>query len=324
MAKLIFLSVFVVCLVSFVHCGEVTVVHAPSTLRFGSASTLRVSNLDDILTSSLGYTPKESSPWNGLTITTPFSLPTAAVVIVVHGGGLTINQEGSTYPLKEDMSMKEAFQSVKSIVGSRAQRETLFKYISVDDDLVEDGPHSFIPTTKVLNMSVEPDATLLRELGTLMKTSMTINEITTTSHGGQDVIFMELNALAPLVKVYGINSAKVKEAIDVVRNQLVRVTDVMRHAYNDQVLVASTVVDQLQELSRPSRSILQSRAAPPMDLNLASEYSSDYPAVFNIVLWISLILIFFIAFTSFAMATMDPGQDSIIYRMTNPRMKKDS
>lgn len=135
---------------------------------------------------------------------------------------------------------------------------------------------------------------------------------------------MELNALAPLVKVYGINSAKVKEAIDVVRNQLVRVTDVMRHAYNDQVLVVTTVVDQLQELSRPSRSILQSRAAPPLDLNLASEYSSDYPAVFNIVLWISLILIIFIAFTSFAMATMDPGQDSIIYRMTNPRMKKDS
>ncbi|XP_068233147.1 ATPase H(+)-transporting accessory protein 2-like [Palaemon carinicauda] len=322
MANLI-LAAFAFSLVSLVHCGEVTVVHAPSTLRFGTASTLRVSNFDDVLTSSLGYTPKESSPWNGLTITSPFSLPTAAVVVVVHGGGVTVNQEGSTYPLKEDTTMNEVYQSVKSIVGSRAQRETLFKYISVDDDLVEDGPHSFIPTAKTLNMSVEPDATFLRELGTLMKTSMKVSEMTTTSHGGQDVIFMELNALAPLVKVYGIGSPKVNEAIDLVRNQLVRAADVMRHAYNDQVLVATATVDQLQELSRPSRSILQS-TGDELDLNLASEYSSDYPAVFNIILWLSVILIFFIAFTSFAMATMDPGQDSIIYRMTNPRMKKDS
>lgn len=310
-------------LFSLAYCGEITVVHAPPTLRFGSASTLRASVLDDILTSSLGYTPKESTAWNGLTITSPFTLPNAAVVLEVHGGGANFRQEGSTYSLKEDASMNEVYLGVKSLIGSRAQRETLFKYISIDDNLELEGIGHAIPVTKVLNITVEPDATFLREMAAFIKTAMTIDDITTTGHGGQDLIFMELNALAPLVKVYGLNSPQVNEAIDVLRDQLVRVTDMLRRVYGDQVLVVSTTVDQLRKLSRPSRSILQADITVD-DLNLATEYSADYPVIFNIVLWMGIILVLFVAGGTFAMATMDPGQDSIIYRMTNPRMKKDN
>ena len=50
---------------------------------------------------------------------------------------------------------------------------------------------------------------------------------------------------------------QVKEAIDITRSQLVKVSDIVRHTYDDQVIVVSATVDQLQELSRPSRSILQ-------------------------------------------------------------------
>lgn len=58
-------------------------------------------------------------------------------------------------------------------------------------------------------------------------------------------------------------------------------------------------------------------------LNLSSGYSEDYPVIFNIILFLSVTLLLAILATSVAMATMDPGRDSIIYRMTNPRMKKD-
>ncbi|KAK7079833.1 Renin receptor [Halocaridina rubra] len=309
-------------LISTVYCGEVTVVHAPSTLRFGSASTLRASNLDDIITSALGYTPKESSPWNGLTITSPFSLPLSAVLLEVHGGGAIIRQEGTTYSLKEDLPMDEVYHNVKSIVGSRAQRETLFRHFNIDDDLTQEGLKTTIPASKTLNLTREPDSYFLREMAALLRTAMTVDDMTTTSHGGQDVIFFEISGLAPLVKVYGNNSPQVEEAVDIVRNQLVRVTDMLRRVYNDEVLVVSATVDRLKVLSRPSRSIL---AADELgDLNLASEYSDDYPAIFNIVLWLSILLLLFIIGSAFAMATMDPGQDSIIYRMTNPRMKKDN
>lgn len=36
-----------------------------------------------------------------------------------------------------------------------------------------------------------------------------VGDITTTAHGGQDIIFLQVNSLAPLVKTYGPESAKV-------------------------------------------------------------------------------------------------------------------
>ncbi|KAK8719928.1 hypothetical protein OTU49_013685, partial [Cherax quadricarinatus] len=114
----------------------------------------------------------------------------------------------------------------------------------------------------------------------------------------------------------------VTEAVDILRDELSKVTDLMRHIYNDRVLVVTVTVDQQEKLSRNTRSILQAPSA--QNLNLATNYSSDYPAIFNIILWLSIILAISILATSVAMATMDPGRDSIIYRMTNPRMKKDN
>lgn len=56
---------------------------------------------------------------------------------------------------------------------------------------------------------------------------------------------------------------QVKEAEKILRKQLVQVTDMMRHIYNDRVLVATATVEQLEELSRSSRSILQSEVGLP-------------------------------------------------------------
>lgn len=57
----------------------------------------------------------------------------AAVVVEVHGGGASVRQEGSTYSLKEDTSLDDVFHHMKAVIGYRAQRETLFKRIVVDD-----------------------------------------------------------------------------------------------------------------------------------------------------------------------------------------------
>ncbi|XP_027229253.1 ATPase H(+)-transporting accessory protein 2-like [Penaeus vannamei] len=305
------------------QCGEVTVAHSPSNLRFGSAGVLRATHLDDVLAASLGYTP-ESAPWKGLTITSPFNLPIAAVVVEVHGGGASVRQEGSTYSLKEDTTLDDVFQRMKAVIGYRAQRETLFKRITVDDNLDEDKYHGSTLSSEVLSPNEEPDSTFLREMDALVDAAEKVGDITTTAHGGQDIIFLQVNSLAPLVKTYGPESAKVKEAEKILRKQLVQVTDMMRHIYNDRVLVATATVEQLEELSRSSRSILQSEDVNLEDYNLATQYTSDYPAIFNIVLWLSIILLLAVLATSVAMATMDPGRDSIIYRMTNPRMKKDN
>uniref|UniRef100_A0A915KXG7 Calponin-homology (CH) domain-containing protein n=1 Tax=Romanomermis culicivorax TaxID=13658 RepID=A0A915KXG7_ROMCU len=52
-------------------------------------------------------------------------------------------------------------------------------------------------------------------------------------------------------------------------------------------------------------------------------YNQDYPVVFNIILWFSVSAIVALLFISVSMWYMDPGRDSIIYRMTMTRAKKD-
>lgn len=62
----------------------------------------------------------------------------------------------------------------------------------------------------------------------------------------------------------------------------------------------------------------------PESLNLALSYSDDYPVIFNIILWFSVVLAFSLLAISYTIGYMDPGRDSIIYRMTSTRMKKDN
>lgn len=54
------------------------------------------------------------------------------------------------------------------------------------------------------------------------------------------------------------------------------------------------------------------------------EHSKDYAAIFNIFLWLGLVFAFTLVAIVYALADMDPGRDSIIYRMTSTRMKKDN
>uniref|UniRef100_A0AC34RHU8 NADH dehydrogenase subunit 6 n=1 Tax=Panagrolaimus sp. JU765 TaxID=591449 RepID=A0AC34RHU8_9BILA len=51
--------------------------------------------------------------------------------------------------------------------------------------------------------------------------------------------------------------------------------------------------------------------------------SQDYPAMFLLTAGIVIVLTFAIVFIVVGLLTMDPGKDSIIYRMTTTRMKKD-
>lgn len=58
-------------------------------------------------------------------------------------------------------------------------------------------------------------------------------------------------------------------------------------------------------------------------VNPAEFYRDQYPAIFNILFWLTLILAIVIYAIAYNMWYMDPGLDSVIYRMTSQRIKKD-
>ena len=59
------------------------------------------------------------------------------------------------------------------------------------------------------------------------------------------------------------------------------------------------------------------------EAGVTKKYDANYAVMFNIILWGSIILILSLYYISYGMWMMDPGKDSIIYRMTSQRMKKD-
>jgi len=60
-------------------------------------------------------------------------------------------------------------------------------------------------------------------------------------------------------------------------------------------------------------------------LNMAEEFSDDYPVVFNILLWFGIAMFITLLAVSVFIASMDPGRDSLIYRVTSAqRFKKDN
>lgn len=57
--------------------------------------------------------------------------------------------------------------------------------------------------------------------------------------------------------------------------------------------------------------------------NPAEFYRDQYPAIFNILFWLSLVLAIVVYAIAYNMWYMDPGLDTVIYRMTSQRIKKD-
>lgn len=59
------------------------------------------------------------------------------------------------------------------------------------------------------------------------------------------------------------------------------------------------------------------------EAGLADEWTEDYPVIFHIILWLVVFLVLIVIFVTYGMMSMDPGNDSVIYRMTTTRLKKE-
>lgn len=62
---------------------------------------------------------------------------------------------------------------------------------------------------------------------------------------------------------------------------------------------------------------------PGSPYNLAYKYNFEYAVIFNIVLWLMIALALAVIAIAYNLWNMDPGYDSIIYRMTNQKIRMD-
>jgi len=308
------------------RAGQLTVLRQPGNLQFGAASSpLRASNLHNVLEASLGYTA-DPSHWNGLRLT-GIRYGVAAVVVEVATAGAPLALPGRAYNLTEDLSLTEVFNELKDQVVRSAQRPQSF----FDEEVIDRvGDATVQKSPSFLDASKARDEDFLKEVEGLPRVLEEVSRGSAAQGSGQDFVLLRLASFSRLVTWYGDSSDQVTEAKKLLLESLERAGEAADRAYPGGVLLllAATTgrpaAAAAAAAAAPARHLLQAAPQPSSQLNLAPEFGADYPVVFNLVLFLSITLLVFVLFASLSMATMDPGRDSIIYRMTTIRMKKDN
>ncbi|PNF23280.1 Renin receptor [Cryptotermes secundus] len=310
--------------------GELIILHSPSSVEFSSQKQVAESLVKEIFSVCLGFTVTKHSDWPGLSVSNPFSFAEAAVVVVVDGVSSLGLKEGHHYPLITDEDESVIWQSMHDRILSRypGQNATLLRM-----DLAEEGKpyHSLFGdsegthtnwTVSYLDPTVSEDKQFLDEMRVLSNISKLVESGLVYRDGVPDVYWKVVRSLHPVIDLHGPDSGAAKEAKQILQNVIHIIKKAYVAAYQSRVLVA--VISSDVSHTRRTRSLMAETENQQSDMNLAPEYSAEYPVIFNIMLWFSIAFTFSLLAISLFIADMDPGRDSIIYRMTSTRMKKDN
>lgn len=152
----------------------------------------------------------------------------------------------------------------------------------------------------------------------------TFNELTTTFPTLSNDCDNTNSKLAYIFNVPSSASSDVNSLTSSIGN----IISVFNSQCEDQNLLVMllTVDESLQVHKRSVRQANPSVTGTTQDmaLNVATFYNDQYPAIFNLFFWITLAIAVAIYGISYSMWNMDPGLDTVIYRMTSQRIKKDN
>lgn len=320
--------------------GEFSVLHHPESLVFKGHDHVKESTLQEVYSAALGFSTEHYSNWHGLYIDNPFELAEAIVTIAIDGVSDIGQQKGHHFPLKTDEEENYIYQSLERRISERYPEQNT-NLVRVDlsaglDDVRKFGIFKEIKSEnpkhvshKVLKLDIDEDRHFLKEIALLHEIAQKIEQGVVKQDHIPDVFWFKVSALHALSDLHGENSTETTEAKQLLNEAILRLNVAFNKAFGGNVLVSVITSDASH--TRRSRSILQAEvkddAADQDDkekYNLASYYSKDYPVIFNIILWFGVMMLFSLIAICLAIGNMDPGRDSIIYRMTSTRMKKDN
>lgn len=353
------------CFAAAVDYQGLYVLHSPHDVKFSTAtvspSPLRTSQLPDLISASIGFTPSQDFDWTGLASGNPLKRPRAVAVVEFDGfRDVDLALDRPKFTISVDSAPGWAHQITAdriyerfptqdlrtieivnddTIYAVKTQYQLLLDSVSVRPSDLEADLHSekstfggSSPQLVSLNTTNTPDLAFLLDVQLLFEVveALPTKKAILSAGSAVDLFWFRFSSLQELIPVYGKDSPQVSEAVSIVRRVLKRFEKSFLDVYGDDVVLFFLAVDYRIPsvvLSRALRSLLS--VAPteaPNNVtsrNVALDYNEDYPAIFNIIFFTMLI----ISLSVFAIALgtwhMDPGRDSIIYRMTSQRIKKD-
>lgn len=330
MLKTIFCLVAV--LVAVKANGDFVVLHSPSTVLFDGEGEVEQSFLTEVFTAALGYTAKLRGTWNGMSITDPFRLPEAVVVMAIEGIDSLDIPKGTRFPLNVNEGEETTWQAFRQRLDERDDDNILVRIYLGDglDALGQSALGELKPTPidetslKALSLHNEEDKKFLEEVQLLHAIAKKAPSAIKPD-SKSDVYWLVVSGLKPVLDLHGSNSTSSKEAWDLLNNSLNMVRDAFIEAYDGQVLIVAFTNDASKVHHIRSVTLERQRRESATEIkNISKKYSQNYPIIFNIVLWFGIIFVFSLLAICISIGDMDPGRDSIIYRMTSNRMKKDN
>ncbi|XP_026731297.1 renin receptor [Trichoplusia ni] len=315
--------------------GEFTILHSPPSLKFTGTSKTLESLLKEIFSASLGLSVEENSEWKGLYVADPFKTPEAVVEVYIDGVsslGDSVTSKAKTYSVDVDEYEPDTFDCVKFRIQQRStsgSNKILKVKLSDPTELTspafrEEFGEVQVPKVSKQNLlhlkySLEEDYQFLSELATLKAITDRVASGAISADNIIDFFNFRFTTLHALSDYHGPNSLQTKEAKKLLGHALQDLSKAFVKAYDGSVLVTAVTTD-VAHTRRAIRSTEDETKKGEDD----DSYSADYPAIFNIILWFGVVFAFSLIAIVYAIMDMDPGRDSIIYRMTSTRMKKEN
>lgn len=312
-----FLFSVILCLVQ--GEGEFIVVRSPQSIKFQPIDDpIDLHLVPEVFSAAFGFTTQGDSDWQGLTISDPFNFAEAVVVLYVDGvPSLGKFDNVHKYPLETNEDEMVVWKIIKNRVIDRfpTENNTLVRLdLGYGEENIDD------IQTKHLDKNIEEDVLFLQELqdlDTFMKKSEKID-------GVPDLYWFVLKGIHAIADLRGAHHPATLEAKEKVHEILLKLGKRYSSLYHKRALVVAIVSDSSHTRRTRQAEEREGTNTTDSDLNLATKYHPAFPAIFNIILWFAIAFILSLIAISVFIASMDPGRDSIIYRMTSNRMKKDS
>uniref|UniRef100_A0A4X2JRP6 Renin receptor n=1 Tax=Vombatus ursinus TaxID=29139 RepID=A0A4X2JRP6_VOMUR len=302
--------------------NEFSVLRSPESVVFRDGKwPIPGDRIPDVAALSMGFSVEEDLSWPGLAVGNLFHRPRATVLVTVKGvDSLGLLKNGVvSYPLENRVYMvgkaNAVFEDLS--VTLRQLRNRLFQ----DNSILSSLPLNSLSRNNDVDLLFFSELQILHDIAALLSRHKHL-----AKDHSPDLYSLELAGLDEIGKRYGEDSQQFKDASQILTDFLQKFADEMYDLYGGNAVVEVVTVKSFDSpLVRKTRSILQAKQNnnPGNPYNLAYTYNVNYAVVFNIILWIMLGLALAVIIISYGLWNMDPGYDSIIYRMTNQKIRMD-
>ncbi|KAF5302476.1 hypothetical protein FQR65_LT08566 [Abscondita terminalis] len=331
--------IFLVLFINLVKgSGEFTILNSPPGAEFKDPDLQepqRISETDlvEVCSAILGFSVEHTSSFSGFYIKNPFNLAECVTLINVDGVSSLDGINGKTFELKTNSEDNEVSSLANRIEERYPNRRSIIANINLSNGLNSLKDIGFLKETneiiqskntyKFLKLAIKEDQEFIEEINVLNAITQQIEDGVITSDFEPDFFNINCLGLHAVSDLHGENSSTTNEARQILLDALDRLNSALKKTYSNRVFFA--VVTNDASHTRRTREVKpESKETLENPLNRAKTYSGNYPVIFNIILWFSVVMVFTLLAISLAIGNMDPGRDSIIYRMTSTRMKKDN